>query len=247
MPSSPPGMGYEEFRPQDSADLLRQVDTSKALVIPHQHPGGDWGVEGSGKMRLVEIYSHWGCFERPGCERPRDLGAYTEGSFVSEALAAGVRVGFVAGSDDHTGHPGNSFFWCYGNHPGGLTGVWAPDLTPEAAWQALYNRSCYGTTRARIVLRFFVNGAMMGSEIVLSAKDEPRHIEVEVHGTADIEEICVVRNGEMFGGTAPGALDAHLILVDEDPIPDGLAYWYYLRVKQEDGEMAWSSPVWVSG
>ena len=43
------------------------------------------------------------------------------------------------------------------------------------------------------------------------------------------------------------AIGGHLLetsYTDEDP-PDGEVR-YYIRVEQEDGNMAWSSPVWVT-
>jgi len=129
----PPGVGRDDFRTQSSADLLAGIDPLAALVIPHQHQGGDWHVQNREKMRLVEMYSHWGCYECPGCERSFCLGTYPRGSFVSEALASGMRLGFVGSSDDHTGLPGNDFFTWFTDYPGGLTAVWAPILSPECA------------------------------------------------------------------------------------------------------------------
>jgi len=239
-------MGLDDFQPHDAASLLKAVDTSTGLIIPHQHPGGDWSGPDRHKMRLIEIYSHWGGFEHPDCEPPFCMGKHAPGAPVSEALASGMRLGFVAGSDDHTGHPGNSFFWVFGDCPGGSTGVWATDLSTEAIWQTLHERACFATTRARILVKFTVNGAMMGPEIRLPSSGAPRHIEAEVHGTADIDELAVIRDGETVYSTTPARLDARVAFTDEEPFVGRDACYYYLRVKQRDGEMAWASPVWVS-
>jgi hypothetical protein len=242
----PQGMGYDDFRPIDNAAFLEAMDTSVALIIPHMHPGGDWQGRNREKMRLVEIYSQWGCFEREDCKPRFCMSTYPPGGLVSEALSSGIKLGFVAGSDDHTGHPGNSFFWLFGNCPGGLTAVWATERSQEGIWRALHERHCYATTRARIAVRFSVNGGPMGSELRLSSPTEPRRIEAEVHGTADIDAIAVVRNGASFASTAPSDPDVQVAFADDTAIPDGETWYYYLRVEQADGEMAWVSPVWVS-
>ena len=195
----------------------------------------------------MEIYSHWGAYENRESDRPFAFGKYPRGSLVSEALAAGLHLGFVGDSDDHTGQPGNDFFWRLGGYPGGLTAVWAAELTPTAVWQALYNRSCYATTRARILVKFFVNGSMMGSELRLSSPDEKCHLQAEVYGTAKIEELTIIRNGQVLISNRPDCCDAQLSFVDSESLPEkNNGYYYYLRVKQQDGEMAWTSPVWVS-
>lgn len=240
----PMGMGCDDYGPQDSAALFDAVDFNDSLVIPHQHPGGDWQAPYRDRIRLVEIYSHWGAYERPDCERPFTLGRYNKGALVSEALQSGIRLGFVGSSDTHTGLPGNDFFWACGGYPGGLTAVWAKELSPRGIWQALHNRSCYATTRARIFVRFCVNGAPMGSEIRLADTKEPRKIEAEIHGTTQIDEINVIRNGQVFAAATPDSEDAFLDLVDEEPLTEH-GYYYYLKVRQTDGNMAWASPVWV--
>lgn len=241
----PEGVSRDDHRSMASPELLDTIDLSRQMIIPHQHPGGVWDVAGREKMRVVEIYSHWGGFERPGCEHPLVTGPYPPGAFVSEALAAGMRLGFVGGSDNHTSHPGNDFLWPHGNYHGGLTAIWAADNTAEALSEALYRRQCYATTRARIWLRFSVNGAQMGAELKLAARDEARCIEAEIHGTSPILEVSVMRNSEFIETWTPDDWDFTVSWADEAPLSGRGWDYYYLRVKQTDGEMAWSSPVWT--
>lgn len=125
--------------------------------------------------RVIEIASQWGRFEW----------------FAREALERGLRVGFVAGSDDHSGRPG----WSaptIGHHGvrGGLTAFLAPDLTREAIWEALRARRCYGTTGPRIILEVSVDGHPMGEEYIAST--DPT-IRVRVLGTAPIDTVEVRR------------------------------------------------------
>lgn len=241
----PADLGREGQQRVEAADLLRRSDMAQQLVIPHQHPGGDWDVPGRERMRLVEIYSHWGCFERRGSSRPFVMGDYRPGALVGEALAAGLRLGFVGGSDNHTACPGNDFLWPHGNYAGGLTAIWADELTPAGLWRALQERSCYATTRARIWLRVTVNDAPMGAELALASEREPRRIEVEAHGTCRIARITIVRNGEPWATIEPGNGDVIHTFLDDAPVREGASHFYYVRVEQDDGEMAWSSPVWI--
>jgi hypothetical protein len=71
-----------------------------------------------------------------------------------------------------------------------------------------------------------------------------------------IERIEIVRSNVDVFTHEPGSADACFEWVDEDDF-DAIAlpaarFWptpfcfYYLRVTQADGEMAWSSPIWVS-
>ena len=180
--------------------------------------------------------------------------------FVERALALGWRVGSTAGGDDHTSHPGD--LTLRGGTPPrtpGLLAVRAKEKTRQAIWQALYDRSCYGTTGARIIVDFSVNGAPMGSELWLEERPALRHartLSIDAHGTAVIEKIEVVRNNEVLLTHEGTTCDEGISVEDADPFDEAAfepgPHWptpflfYYLRITQADGEMAWVSPVWVS-
>jgi len=121
-----------------------------------------------------------------------------------------------------------------------LVAVYAPALTREAIFQGIYHRRTYATTGERILLRFDVNGQPMGSEIRSSA---PPRLSAEVHGTAPIAMIRLVRNGRIIHQSQPGTTDANLQFTDTSV--EGAA-WYYVDVVQNDGNKAISSPVWVN-
>jgi hypothetical protein len=85
--------------------------------------------------------------------------------FARDAIRQGLKVGFIAGSDDHCGRPGVA---PPSTHdlivPGGLSAIYAPELTREALWAALRARHCYGTSGARIIVQIDAGGHPMGSE-----------------------------------------------------------------------------------
>ena len=92
--------------------------------------------------------------------------------FAEDALRRGLRVGFVADSDDHTGRPGATYPSGSDVHfgmPGGLLAAYSENLTRESLWEAFWARRVYGTTGERIILKVHADGHPMGDEY----NDEP--------------------------------------------------------------------------
>ena len=253
--------------------LSRALRDEDALVIPH-HPAhignhNDWMDHDPSKERLVEIHSYWGCSERsaedgnlyngmPVAENPNS-GVNPLG-FVQRGLAMGWRVGFVAAGDDHHGHPSDMTIRhkSSGDYPGGLTAVYARENTREAIWEALRSRRCYATTGERIVADFSVSGHPMGSEVSLLKHPDlanERRIEVSVHGTAKITRVEIVRNNIDVHTVRPDGPDAEFDWIDNEPLSEinlpparhsAVPFtFYYIRVTQEDNQIAWLSPVWL--
>lgn len=122
--------------------------------------------------------------------------------------------------------------------------MYAQELTREAIFEALYERRAYGTTHARILLDFRLNGLMMGSETKVELGNQLL-ITAEIVGTEKIKEVAIVKNNVDIQ-TIPGEKEGAEIKLEyrELKSPNRTDY-YYLRVIQEDGERAWSSPIWV--
>ncbi len=235
--------------PQQLWNELRKLKM-QAITIPH-HPNVavfpvDWSYRDPQFDRLVEVYSSWGNSEHLGapymgsvCDREPGIGAL-------DALLAGHRLGLVASSDGHDANPGNAQ-WCdrqrhLKHHLGsGLVAVLAEEFTRDAVFDALYARRCYATTGTRIILDFSANGRPMGSELTAKAGKQLR-FHCSVRGTTDLDHVELVRNGEVIWRMMELRcleLDAE---IQEAAAPSA---FYYLRVSQTDGEMAWSSPIWI--
>lgn len=215
--------------------------------------------------RVVEIYSAWGSCEttaKKGNERPlngtgkKGIGEVEEGS-ITKALMNGCRFGFVAGGMDSKGSFASMKENDQESYSAGLTAILAPEYSRDALFQALYNRSCYATTGARILISFNIAGKPMGSEITTKSKPGlsfNRHMHGFVAGTTEIEEIVIFRNGVEFKKMTDMPDHIDLEVDDSDPIdkvsvsstliPNPYVF-YYMRVKQVDGHIAWSSPIWV--
>ena len=80
----------------------------------------------------------------------------------------------------------------------------------------------------------------MGEEGVIQA---PAPINLRAGGTNEIKSITIVRNNEDVYQVPGAGLDQEISWEDPKVKP---GFWYYARVVQKDGHIAWSSPVWSS-
>jgi hypothetical protein len=235
---------------RSAPELTQRIKRAKGMIVPHMHFGADWSGFDATVYRVMEVYSQHGSGEYAGCPREipylrRQLQKSSETNrdcYAHDALAAGCRLGFTAGSDTHSARPGLSDWTrvCR-TYLGGLTAVSAEACTREAIWQALFERRCYATTGNRSILAFTVNGAPMGSEIV-AEHGTPRVISTACHADGELECITIFRSGERLVDERICGESLTRTMEDTDRMePD----WYYVRLTLAGGEMIWSSPVWV--
>lgn len=159
---------------------MKELDRTgkKYLVIPHAHCPGDWRVKYPETVRVVEIHSVHASFEW----------------FGKYYLSSGNKVGFVGGSDSHSGNPGLSPPTGV-RATSGLGAIFSAKLSRESLWQSLWDRSCYATTGERIYLDITADGSSMGSEISTHEIDRLRFTAA---GTAPLNLVQLIRNGEVY-------------------------------------------------
>jgi hypothetical protein len=108
-----------------------------------------------------------------------------------------------------------------------------------------------------MVLSFQVSGIGIGQEA--STADKPglainRHISGFAAGTKNLKTVEIIRNGEVIKTFKPvnsyslefefdDLTDISKTLLNGDKKPPFV--FYYIRVTQEDGHMAWASPIWI--
>lgn len=214
--------------------------------------------------RVAEIYNAWGsseCTAKEGNPRPiqggkKGISETAEGS-LQKALNEGHRFGFSAGGFDDRGVYSNLFDTDQSQYSPGLTAILAKEHNRTSLFEALQARSCYATTGERIIVGLNIAGTSMGGE--LDTKSRPglefnRHVTGYAIGTAPIIEATLIRNGKKFKSIPikDGAIEFEiddlelLSQIALEPKPDRPPFaYYYLRVTQEDGHTAWSSPIWV--
>jgi hypothetical protein len=214
--------------------------------------------------RVAEIYNAWGsseCTTKEGNMRPiqgnkHGITEAAEGS-LQKALQQGCRFGFVAGGYDDRGPYSDLFDSDQSQYTPGLTAILAKEQSRASLFEALQSRSCYATTGERMILGLHIAGFGMGSE--LDTKTRPgleynRHITGYCIGTQPITEAVLIRNGKVFQnlpikeGIVEFEVDDLDLLgqITLEPKEDRSPFvYYYLRVVQKDGHIAWSSPIWV--
>jgi hypothetical protein len=241
-------------------DLWRKLDALGcfALTVPHHPPVTshplNWDFYHPRYDRLVEIYSSWGSSEYSE-NRYKGVNAdHYPHLYVRHALNRGRRLGFVAAGDGHDGHPGNAqspddkHHHLYHYLGSGRTAVLAPELSRAAVLDALYDRRCYAVTGAPILLDFRLSGHLMGRELTPAQAGARPHLTATVEGTTHLTRVEIVKNGRLAWRAECLEEDYNrhtLDWVDEqfDPAHEN---YYYCKVSQRDGEMAWASPIWIS-
>lgn len=228
---------------------LADTECLKAIVHSSSARQGYTWTDAPAKygIDLVEIYSKWGSCEAAATPFPIADGSGRgprPGGAAHDALAAGFRPGFIAGSGTHFGMPGSNIWendWANVARydKSGLTAVHADELSRDAIFHALKDRRCYGTTYERIKLSFDINDSPMGS--VLTAPDRLR-LRVRASGTRDIKRAEVFKNGEITRHKIGGREELDMYFDEDLPAEPT---WYYVRVTQSGEDYAWSSPIWV--
>ncbi len=218
--------------------------------------------------RVVEIYNAWGSSEttaKEGNPLPVAMEGKSKGGAsevaegaIQKALARNLRFGFVAGGLDDRGAYSTFFESNQVQYAPGLTAIIAKEHTRATLLEALFQRSCYATTGARIIITLNIAGIPMGGESTTA--DKPgfavnRHITSTVAGTTSLAKVELIRNGQSIHTITPK--NEYTVTIEYDDLTplnkatinakDGKPpfVYYYIRVTQEDGHMAWSSPIWI--
>jgi hypothetical protein len=186
----------------------------------------------------VEIYQGYrNSYEYEGAPKaatalnqPAQKSGWQPLGFVWNAWAKGYKLGVQASSDHWSTHIS---YAC----------LLAENFTREGLLDAIRKRHAYGATD-NIILDVHVRS---GKEVHIMGDSFQSDVEpqVSVHtvGTGAIKQIDVIKNQKFVYTARPGGKEASFDFTDEN-FGAGDNY-YYVRVLQEDGQIAWSSPVWV--
>ncbi len=222
----------ESPREPDELRLWASLQGRDAITIPHTTAAGggtNFAFNDPGLEPLMEIYQ--GCrlsYEASGAPRAGSSERHADG-LAQSALAKGLKVGFIASSDHRSTHIS-------------YAAVYAEGPSREDIFTALRKRRAYAATDT-IVLDFRAGEAIMGDSVRLPTLPE---LHVSVRGTGPLRTVQVIRNGVQVytaGPAEPGARQTSFAFLDSEA-EAGESY-YYVRVQQEDGQLAWASPIWI--
>ena len=226
-----------EGRDEDAEMLYGYLHELGGICASHTTATGmgtDWRANDPEVEPFVEIYQgirdsyeHLGAPRVP--RQPEDAaGGWAPLGQVWNALALQYRLGFQASSDHVSTHI--SFAIALAEEP-----------TRAGIFEAFKKRHCYAATD-NIVLDVRSGEHLMGDEFTAKG---PVTLSVYARGTSPIKKVDVIKDFIYVYSTSPGTDKVEFRWTDEAPESVGDLSWYYVRVIQEDGEIAWGSPIWV--
>jgi hypothetical protein len=195
--------------------------------------GTDWRDNDPSVEPVVEIYQgDRQNYEMPDAPRSNSendsIGGWRPKGFVNLALEKGYMLGFEASSD----HISTHISYC---------NIYVKDLTRESILDAFKKRHVYAATD-NILADVRSGDHMMGDVFATPA---PPALRVKLAGTAKFARVHVIKDNAYVYSTEPGSADVQFAWVDNSAVPGKKSY-YYVRGEQEDGQIAWASPMWIT-
>ncbi len=217
--------------------LLRALREIGAIAVPHHvgWTGADEAAHDEALQPVWEICSCHGCYLHAG--HPLGQRGELVGQMIEDVLGRGRRFGFIACSDGHGLLHHHGVARKRDPFRTGLTAVLATARTREAILEAIGARRTYATSGAPIYLDVRAEGEHpMGSALALPSAS----MRVVARAASPIRELAIVGPSGVVARVEPSGLEASLEARVATP-------WSYGRVVTEDGEMAWSSPIFLGG
>jgi hypothetical protein len=236
-----------------SGALHWHLKRNNGFSIPHttgRTSGTDWRDNDPEVETVMEIYQGMrDSYEYPGSPRPYQLFAQPDTTkpigrassspyspsfrplgFAWPALAKGYKLGFIASSDHLSTHVS---YAC----------IIAEELTPENLMEAIRKRRTYAATD-NIILDIKYAGSdgehLMGEEF---ESKTPVQIKSRIIGTGDLLQVDIIKNNAIVKTYTPNGAAFDFVYTDNQ---DSDNCYYYVRVIQKNGEMAWGSPAWIT-
>lgn len=195
--------------------------------------GTDWRDNDPVVEPVVEVYQgHRHNYEHFGAPRSAtektQIGGYEPKGFIWNAFDKGYKLGFQASSDHISTHIS------YGV-------VLTDDLSRQGIIDAFKRRHSYAATD-NIILEFRCGKQIMGD--IFDTKQPPT-FNIKVLGTAPVTKVSIVRDAKYTHIEEPNKQEVTLTYTDMDS-PVGKTSYYYVRIEQADGNLAWASPMWIT-
>ena len=221
-------------------DYLKRYDGISIPHTPATGMGTDWRDNDPEVEPLVEIYQgdrvsaeYEGA---PKAATEEDLtnqaGGFRPRGYVWNAWAKGYKIGVQASSDHLSTHIS---YAC----------TIAEEFTRKGLLDAMRKRHNYAATD-NIVLDYRVraDGREYLQGDVVNGQATDFELIVRILGTAPVKQVDVIRGQDFVYTLQNQTDDVSFRFVDEKPVSGEMHY--YVRVQQADGQMAWSSPIWVN-
>jgi len=220
----------------DTQMFYRYLREFNGLVASHTsgtNMGTDWRDNDPNTEPVVEIYQgDRQNYEMPGAPRSNSaedsIGGWQPKGFVNLALEMGYKLGFQASSD----HISTHMSYC---------NLFVTDLTREAILAAFRKRHVYGATDN--ILAYVTSGDYMMGDVFATA--QLPEVRVRLTGTAPFAKVHVIKDNKYVYSTEPKQAQVEFTWKDNDA-QAGKTSYYYVRGEQENGELVWASPMWIT-
>jgi hypothetical protein len=233
-------MGTKESGSPDVKRLYAYLKHFDGICASHTSATGmgtDWRDNDPDVEPVVEIYQgHRQNYEYEGAPQSAKegdtIGNYRPAGFVWNALRKGYRLGFEVSSDHVSTHLSYAV-------------VLVEQPTREAIVDAFKKRHSYGA-QDNIVLAVTSGEHLMGDEFTVRS---PPELRVQAVGTGPIARVSIIRGvgnnvpTYVYDAT-PNETNVNLTWKDEMAVAGEKSY-YYVRIEQTDGKLAWASPMWI--
>jgi hypothetical protein len=222
---------FDPTSPGNSPPKLWQCFAGRRVLTPPHHAVDyahwyQWEFWSDEFQPIIEVFQDQrGSSEQPDAPGVTNASSVRDAVWAVDMLRRGRRFGFIA-AGDHRGFA--------------LGGVWTPGLTREALYVALRERACYGTTGIHAAVLLTCNGRLMGSEAV--GTHSPANFALTVDSSEPVARVEVLRNGEVVRILECDGATKNWKWIE--PAAASGDFWY-ARVHWPDGELAWTSPVWI--
>ena len=239
LPMAPEERNHEK----GAGRLYDYLKKHKGIAISHTpatRMGTDWRDNDPDVEPLVEIFQgdrvsaeYEGAPLAANSENPASqVGGFQPAGYVWNAWAKGYKLGVQAASDHLSTHYS---YAC----------TIAEEFTREGMIEAMKRRHSYGATD-NIILDYRLRAAdgkeyLQGDIVTVEGGFT---LAVKVIGTTHLRQIDIIKNQEFLHNRQNLAQETSFDFTDNDKQPG--EDFYYVRVVQDDNNVAWSSPIWVT-
>ena len=201
---------------------------------------------------VTEIVSVHGMSEAR--DAPAPVRGGIDGYFVRDTLLRGDRLGFIGSGDSHDGHPGLTQI---AGGQGGLAGLITEALDRPALLETLRRRQTFATNGIRPFLEVHLDEVPMGGSLSVPIRRGgngeiehesglTKHPELRLHiryeATSPVKRIDLIRSGRIAQIPIENEISLDLVRMIPALRPGD---FHYVRIVEEGGGTAWSSPIFV--
>jgi hypothetical protein len=235
-----PGVGSGDLVANDTKLLYEDIRSRNAIAISHTsgtRMGTDWRDNDPELEPVVEIYQGARTsYERLGdpfvVKAPEDqqhmnTAGYQPEGMVHNAWTKGYKLGIITSSDHGSTHISYAL-------------VYTPDFSRQGILDAIRKRHTYGATD-NIILEVRMGQYFMGDEFTAS---RAAPIRVKARGTGPVARVDIVKDNEVVYTAQPKTQSVDFEYADKSALNG--RHFYYVRLQQENGMIAWSSPFFIN-